>query len=47
MKNKKTKKPVVKKTTLSLKKHYKNYYSAKTIEEKTKHYNIINDLLKK
>lgn len=43
---KETKKPVVKKTKLTLEEHYKNYYSSKTVEEKTKHYNIINELLK-
>jgi hypothetical protein len=43
---KETKKPVVKKVKLTLEQHYVNYFNSKTIEEKTIHYNIINDLLK-
>ena len=46
MKKNTTKKPVVKKTTLTLEQHYFNYFNSKTVEEKTVHYNIINDLLK-
>ena len=49
MKKDTTKKTVVRHKPikiLTLEDHYYNYYNSKTIEEKQKHYDIINEILK-
>ena len=40
-------KPVKAEKNLTIEEHYNNYWNATTIEEKTKHYHIIDNILKK